>query len=64
MINFKNCELYKIKRKRDLYYRLRVTEKDVALILNKYKVYINDKNRLLENPNYELKQLQYSSFPS
>ncbi len=58
MINFKNCELYKIKRKRDLYYRLRVTEKDVALILNKYKVYINDKNRLLENPNYELKQLQ------
>lgn len=58
MINFENCELYKIKRKRDLYYRLRVTEKDVALILNKYKVYINDKNRLLENPNYELKQLQ------
>lgn len=58
MINFKNCELYKIKRKRDLYYRLRVTEKDVALILNKYKVYINDKNRLLKNPNYELKQLQ------
>lgn len=58
MINFENCELYKIKRKRDLYYKLRVTEKDVALILNKYKVYINDNNRLLENPNYELKQLQ------
>lgn len=58
MINFENCELYKIKRKRDLYYKLRVTEKDVALILNKYKVYINDNNRLLESPNYELKQLQ------
>ena len=48
MINFENCELYKIKRKRDLYYRLRVTEENVALILNKYKVYINEKNRILE----------------
>lgn len=58
MINFENCELYKIKRKRDLYYRLRVTEENVALILNKYKVCINEKNRLLEKPSYELKQLQ------
>jgi len=58
MINFKNCELYKLKRKRDLYYILRATKKDVALILNKYVVCVNENNRLLEKPNYELKQLQ------
>lgn len=43
MIDFEKCELYKMKRKRDLYYILRVTEKDVTLILNKYKVCINEK---------------------
>lgn len=58
MIDFEKCELYKMKRKRDLYYILRVTEKDVTLILNKYKVCINEKNRLLEKPSYKLKQIQ------
>lgn len=58
MINFQNCELYKVKRKRDLYYILRATKEDVALVLNKYVVCINEKNRLLEKPNFKLKQLQ------
>lgn len=58
MINFQNCELYKVKRKRDLYYLLRATQKDVALVLNKYVVCVNENNRLLEKPNYQLKQLQ------
>lgn len=58
MINFEKCELYKVKRKRDLYCILRTNKKDVALILNKYVVCVNEKNRLLEKPNYQLKQLQ------
>ena len=58
MINFQNCELYKVKRRRDLYYLLRTTQKDVALVLNKYVVCVNESNRLLEKPNYQLKQLQ------
>ena len=58
MINYQNCELYRLKRKRDFYNIMRATKKDVALNLNKYLVCINENNRLLEKPNYKLKQLQ------
>ena len=58
MINFKNCQLYNVKRKRDLYYLIRSTPEEVGLILNKYKVCISESNRLLEKPNSSLKQLQ------
>lgn len=58
MLKIQNCELYKVKRKRDLYYILRATREEVALALNKYVVCINENNRLLEKPDYKLKQLQ------
>lgn len=57
-MNFKNCELYKIKRKRDLYYLLHTDEKSSNKELNKYKVCIKDEKRLLEKPSEELKQIQ------
>ena len=60
MINFENCQLYNLKRKRDLYYLIRSTPKEVGLILNKYKVCISEEKRLLEKPSFKLKLLQKS----
>ena len=57
-MNFEKCELYKVKRKRDLYKILRTTQKEVVLILNAYKACINEENRLLEKPTQNLKKLQ------
>lgn len=58
MINFENCQLYNLKRKRDLYHLIRSTPEEVGLILNKYKVCISEEKRLLEKPNFKLKLLQ------
>lgn len=58
MIDFRECELYGVKRKRDLYFILRATKEEVVLVLNRYKVCINEENRLLEKPNFQLKKLQ------
>ena len=57
-MNFKNCELYKIKRKRDLFILLHIDENKLNEELYKYKVCINDKKRLLEKPSEELKKIQ------
>lgn len=58
MIKFENCQLYNLKRKRDLYHLIRTTSEEVVLILNKYKVCINEEKRLLEKPSFKLKLLQ------
>lgn len=57
-MNFKNCELYKIKRKRDLFILLHIDENKLNEELYKYKVCIKDKKRLLEKPSEELKKIQ------
>lgn len=57
-MNFKNCELYKIKRKRDLFILLHIDENKLNKELYKYKVCIKDKKRLLEKPSEELKKIQ------
>ena len=57
-MNYENCELYGINRKRDLYRILRTTKKQVVLVLNNYKACINEKSRLLEKPSQDLKYLQ------
>ena len=57
-MNFKNCELYKIKRKRDLFILLHIDENKLNEELYKYKVCIKDKKRLLEKPSEELKSIQ------
>ena len=57
-MNFKNCELYKIKRKRDLFILLHIDENKLNEELYKYKVCIKDKKRLLEKPSEELKRIQ------
>lgn len=57
-MNFKNCELYKIKRKRDLFILLHIDENKLNEDLYKYKVCIKDKKRLLEKPSEELKKIQ------
>ncbi len=57
-MDYKNCELYKIKRKRDLYALLRTDENKVNNALYKYKVCIKDGKRLLEKPCEELKKIQ------
>ena len=57
-MNFKNCELYKIKRKRDLYILLHTDETKLNNELYKYKVCIKDRKRLLEKPSEELKIIQ------
>ena len=57
-MDFEKCKLYKLKRKRDLFCKLRTTKKEVVLLLNKYKVCINEDNRLLEKPCEALKKLQ------
>ena len=46
-MDYKNCELYKIKRKRDLYALLHTDETKVNDALHKYKVCIKDEKRLL-----------------
>ena len=55
-MDYKNCELYKIKRKRDLYSLLCTDENKVNDALYKYKVCIKDEKRLLEKPCEELKK--------
>ena len=57
-MDFKNCELYKIKRKRDLYFLLSTDEIKLNNELYKYKVCIKDGKRLLEKPSEELKRIQ------
>ncbi len=57
-MDFKDCELYKVKRKRDLYILLRIDEGKLGHEVNKYKVCIKDKKRLLEKPSEELKRIQ------
>ena len=57
-MNFEKCELYKIKRKRDLYAILHTDENKINNELYKYKVCIKDGKRLLEKPSEELKKLQ------
>lgn len=57
-MNFKNCELYKIKRKRDLYILLHIDESKLKYEPYKYRVCIKDKKRLLEKPSEELKRIQ------
>ena len=54
-MNFENCELYKIKRKRDLYAILHTDENKINNELYKYKVCIKDGKMLLEKPSEELK---------
>ena len=57
-MNFKNWELYKIKKKRDLFILLHIDENKLNEELYKYKVCIKDKKRLLEKPSEELKKIQ------
>ena len=57
-MDFKNCELYRIKRKRDLFILLHIDESKLIYEINKYRVCINDKKRLLEKPSEELKKIQ------
>ncbi len=57
-MNFESCELYKLKRKRDLYHKLNISRKEIKFLTNKYDVYINKNNRLIEAPICDLKKLQ------
>ena len=57
-MDFKNCELYKVKRKRDLFILLHIDENKLNEELYKYRVCIKDKKRLLEKPSEELKKIQ------
>lgn len=57
-MDFKNCELYRIKRKRDLFILLHIDESKLIYEINKYRVCIKDKKRLLEKPSEELKKIQ------
>ena len=57
-MEFKNCELYKVKRKRDLFILLHIDENKLNEELYKYRVCIKDKKRLLEKPSEELKKIQ------
>ena len=57
-MDYKNCELYKVKRKRDLFVLLHIDENKLNEELYKYKVCIKDKKRLLEKPSEELKKIQ------
>lgn len=57
-MDFKNCELYKIKRKRDLFILLHIDKNKLNEELYKYRVCIKDKKRLLEKPTEELKKIQ------
>lgn len=57
-MDFKNCELYKIKRKRDLFILLHIDKNKLKEELYKYRVCIKDKKRLLEKPTEELKKIQ------
>ena len=42
-MDFKNCELYKVKRKRDLFILLHIDENKLNEELYKYRVCIKDK---------------------
>lgn len=57
-MNFKDCELYKVKRKRDLFMLLHTDRNKLKEELNRYRVCIKDNKRLLEKPSKELKKLQ------
>ncbi len=57
-MDFKNCELYNLKRKRDLFILLHLNEDIINDELYKYRVFIKNKKRLLENPSEELKKIQ------
>ena len=57
-MDYKNCELYKVKRKRDLFVLLHIDENRLNEELYKYRVCIKDKKRLLEKPSEELKKIQ------
>lgn len=57
-MDYKDCELYKVKRKRDLYALLYIDEEKMNDALYKYKVCIKDGKRLLEKPSEELKKIQ------
>lgn len=57
-MDFKKCELYKVKRKRDLFILLHIDENKLNEELYKYRVCIKDKKRLLEKPSEELKKIQ------
>lgn len=57
-MDYKNCELYKVKRKRDLFVLLHIDENKLNEELFKYRVCIKDKKRLLEKPSEELKKIQ------
>ncbi len=57
-MDFKNCELYKVRRKRDLYILLHIDECKLNYEIYKYRVCIKDRKRLLEKPSEELKRIQ------
>ena len=57
-MDYKNCELYKVKRKRDLFVLLHIDENKLNEELYKYRVCIKDKKRLLEKPSEELKKIK------
>lgn len=57
-MNFETCELYKLKRKRDLYNKLNISKSEIKFLINKYDVYINKDNRLIEAPIDDLKKIQ------
>jgi len=57
-MNFELCDLYKLKRKRDLFFVLKVHKEDVKSVLYKYRACIEDGKRLLEKPDEKLKRIQ------
>ena len=57
-MDYKNCELYKVKRKRDLFVLLHIDENKLNEELFKYRVCIKEKKRLLEKPSEELKKIR------
>ncbi|MFR5765805.1 MAG: hypothetical protein ACLUF5_04385 [Clostridia bacterium] len=55
-MNFKNCELYKIKRKRDLFILLHIDENKLNEELYKYKVCIKDKKKTIRKAKRRIKE--------
>ena len=57
-MKFENCELYNVKRKRDLFAILNIDKNKLNEELYKYRVCIKNEKRLLEKPSEELKKIQ------
>ena len=55
-MKFENCELYNVKRKRDLFAILNIDKNKLNEELYKYRVCIKNEKRLLEKPSEELKK--------